>query len=132
MSVANQPSHDRVAKLHGTYTAFIAASIISLISGDGHITSESWAISLWALSLPWLVSFVLLDYIVRERQKRSKSVTRGLMLALGYGFSNLGTAALITHYSWLAAIFFTASIPLCSLFIHEVAGLGWHKRFEEL
>ncbi len=132
MDSENQPSHERVAMLHGAYTAFIAAAFVSLISGDGHIKTENWAICLWALSLPWLVSFLLIDFIVRKKQNREKSATRGLMLLFGYGFSNLGTAALIAYYSWIAAIIFLISIPICSIYIHEVAGLGWHESLKEL
>lgn len=132
MKFKNQLSHERVAKIHGAYTAFIAAAIISLISGDGHIKSENWAICLWALSLPWLVSFVLLDFIVREQQRRENSRTRGFIAILGYGFSNLGTAALLTHYSWVAAIAYLISIPICALYLHEVAGLGQHESFKDL
>jgi len=132
MAMTSQPSHERVAKLHGAYTAFIAAAIISLISGDGHIKSEDWAICLWALSLPWLISFLLLDYIVRERQKREKSAIRGFTSLLGYGFSNLGTAALLTHYSWLVAIIYVVTILICAIYIHEVASLGWNESYRDL
>lgn len=127
-----QPTHDRIAKFHGAYTAFIAAAIISLISGDGHITTEDWTICLWALSLPWLTSFVLLDFVVREKQRRTKSATRGLMALVGYGFSNLGTAALLTHYSWLAAIAYIIFLTLCAFFLHEVSALGHHDSFKDL
>lgn len=132
MKLKNQSSHERVAKIHGAYTAFIAAAIISLISGDGHIKSESWAVCLWALSLPWLVSFVLLDFVVREQQQREKSRTRGFVALMGYGLSNLGTTALMTHYSRVAAIAYLVSIPICALYLHEVAGLGRHESSKEL
>jgi len=128
----SQAPHERVAKIHGAYTAFIAAAIISIISGDGHIKSEDWAICLWSLSLPWLVSFLLLDYVVREKQQRPKSVTRGLMALFGYGFSNLGTSALLSHYSWLAAIAYLVFIPICAFYLHEVSALGHHESFKEL
>ena len=129
MKLDQQPSHERVSKLHGAYSAFIAAAVISLISGDGHLSSAGWAICLWTLSLPWLISFILLDYIVRERQKRPVSAVRGLAILLGYGLSNAGTAALLTSYSWIAAIIYLISLPICMLYIHEVGGLGGLEGF---
>lgn len=127
-----QPTHERVTKLHGAYTAFIAAGIVSFISGDPHITTQGWVICLWCLSLPWLVTLLLLDYIVRERQKRESSASRGFATLLGYGLSNLGTAALIGFYSWTAAAIFLVSLPVCALYLNEVAGLGGRKGFEQL
>lgn len=125
-----QPTHERVAKLHGAYTAFIAAAVISLISGDGHLKFEGWPICLWTLSLPPLIAFLLLDYIVRERQRRANSAVRGLMLFLGYSLSNFGTAALLVNFSWIAAGLYLVIIPLCALFVHEVSGLGWYENFK--
>lgn len=131
LAYEREVTHERFTKLVGAYTGFVAAAIISLISGDGHIKSENWAICFWALSLPPLVALLLLDFIVRVRQSREKSKIRGCMAFLGYGFSNLGTASLLTHYSWWAAIIFLVLIPLCALFTHEVAGLGRYEGYED-
>jgi hypothetical protein len=131
MDIDNSPAHKRVEKMLGAYTAFIAAAVISLISGDGHIKSENWAICLWVISLPWLISIVLIDFIVRGQQ-RQKSATRGFIASMGLGFSNLGTAALLTHYSWIAAIVYLISIPICMLYLHEVGVLGRYDEFKNL
>lgn len=125
-------AHARVVKIHGAYTAFVTAAVISLISGDGHIKTEGWAIGFWTVSLPWLVAFLLLDFSVRTQQKRQKSATRGFTALLGYSFSNLGTAALLANYSWIAAIGFLLSIPVCLLYISEVAVLGFRENFKHL
>ena len=74
--VEPSPSRDRVLLVHGAYTTFVAAGVVSLISGDGHIKTEGWAICFWALSLPPLASYLLLDYIVRVSQKRRNSAAR--------------------------------------------------------
>jgi hypothetical protein len=125
-------AHARVVRIHGAYTAFVAAAVVSLISGDGHIKTEGLAIGLWTVSLPWLVAFLLLDFSVRTQQKRQKSATRGFTAFLGYSFSNLGTAALLANYSWIAAIGFLVSIPVCLLYVTEVAVLGFYDSFEQL
>jgi hypothetical protein len=128
----NKVAHDRVVRIHGTYSAFIAAAVVSLISGDGHIKTEGWAIALWTLSLPWLVAYLLLDFSVRTQQKRQKSATRGLTAMLGYALSNLGTAAILANFSWIAAAGFIVSILVCILYVSEVAVLGFHKTFKDL
>lgn len=125
-------AHDRIVRIHGTYSAFIAAAVVSLISGDGHIKTEGWAIALWTLSLPWLVAYLLLDFSVRTQQKRGKSATRGFTALLGYALSNLGTAALLANYSWIAATGFIVSIAVCILYVSEVAVLGFHESFKDL
>lgn len=125
-------AHDRVMRIHGTYSAFVAAAVVSLISGDGHIKTEGWAIALWTLSLPWLIAYLLLDFSVRTQQKRERSATRGLTAVLGYAFSNLGTAALLANYSWIAAAGFIVSILVCILYVSEVAALGFHESFKNL
>jgi len=125
-------SHERVVKMHGAYTAFIAAAVISLISGDGHLRLEGWSICLWTLSLPPLITLLLLDYIVRVCQRRKASGIRGLMTLLGYGLSNLGTAALMFNFSWVAAGAYLFSVLLCALLLHVVSSFGWFENFKEL
>ncbi len=125
-------THERVVKLHGAYTASIAAGVVSLISGDPHISTQGWVISLWCLSLPWLVTLLLLDYIVREGQKRESSASRGLAALLGYGLSRLGTAALLGVDAWIAAAMVLVARPVCAIYLNEVAGLGGRKGFENL
>lgn len=122
---------ERAVKLHKAYTGFIAAAIIGLISGDGHLKLEAWSICLWILSLPPLVSLMLLDHVVRIQQKRPVSAIRGLMGVLGYGLSNFGTAALVANFSWWAAGFFLLMVPISSFFISEVAHMGGEKDYEK-
>jgi hypothetical protein len=128
----NETAHARVVKIHGTYTAFIAAAVVSLISGDGHIKTEGWAIALWTLSLPWLIAYLLIDFSVRTQQKRRVSTTRGITAMLGYLLSNLGTTSLLSNYSWIAAVTFVISILVCILYVSEVAALGSHASFKDL
>lgn len=110
-----QPSHERIERLHGAYVTFIAAGILALISGDGHIKSEGLTICLWAVSLPPLVTYLLIDYIVRERQKRPASAARGMMLFFGYGLSTAGTVGLLWSFSRIAAVVYAVAVPFCCL-----------------
>lgn len=125
-------AHARVARIYGAYTAFIAAAVVSAIAGNGHIKSEGWAVCLWTLSLPWLVSYIMLDYHVRAHQKRRNSAIRGIMLFFSFTLSNLGTAALLTNYSWIVAIIYLLTVFICILLIREVAGLGKLEGFENI
>ena len=112
---------DHALKLHKAYTAFIAAAIIGLISGDGHLKLEAWSICLWGLSLPLLVSLIFLNQIVRVSPQRMSSLLREIVLVLAYLLSNLGTAALLANYSWQAAAAYGALIALCSYLLAKVA-----------
>lgn len=124
--------HDRIEKVHGGYTTFIAALVVSFISGDGHIATEWLALPLWILSLPWLVTYLLLDYIVRVRQERKHSFFRGLSLAMGYGTSNLGTTLLLTTYSFVLAGLYVVVIAACTLIVLQVARLEKDTHFSRL
>lgn len=123
---------ERFAKHLGAYIAFVIAIIVALVSGDGHIKTEGYGICFCALSLPPLTALFLLDYIVRHRQKRQKSAARGLMLALGFGLSTAGIMSILYFFSWIAAISYILIISSCALYVHEVAALGWHKKFEDI
>lgn len=121
--------HERILKIFGAYTGFIAAAILAIVTSGSRSPAFDWALSLWVFSLPPLLSYQLLDYHVRVRQKRSKSAIRGVMLGVGIGLSNLGVFALLTSYSWIAAALYLLALPIWPLFVREVAGLGWHKEF---
>ena len=117
--------HERMLKIFGAYTGFIAAGVMALVDSRAHSPSITSAMCLWIFSLPPLVSYLLLDYHVRVRQKRKKSATRGIMLATGFGLSNFGIVALLTAYSWVAAAIYFLLLFGWPLLIREVAGLGW-------
>src|SRR5712692_8572833 len=62
--------HERVSKLFGGYTAFVAALLVATFA-KSHDYPRSWiVISLLALSLPSLVAFNLLDFTIRVIQGR--------------------------------------------------------------
>ena len=123
---------DFAAKALGGYIAFIAALIVALLSGDGHIKTEGAAICFCILSLPPLIALFCLDRIVRALQKREKSAVRGLMALMGLGLSTIGIASILWHFSVFAAILYPIGIAVSTLYVHEVAGLGWYKKFKDI
>src|SRR5437660_129599 len=98
--------HERVLKLVGGYIAFVAALLVA-ISAKSNDYSRAWVIiSLLALSLPSLVAFLSLDFIVRVNQARKASYYRGLAFFLGFLPSFLAITILIGHFSVIAAVCF--------------------------
>ncbi len=124
--------HDKVIRIHGVYTSFIAAAAVAVIAANGHTKSDTWAFSLWVWSLPCLASFLLLDFIVRVAQQREKSASRGLMLGLGYGLSNVGTAVILTSFSWISAVIYLVFVLICIFLIRKVVCCGREKGCEIL
>jgi hypothetical protein len=116
--------HERFSKLLGGYTAFVAAILVATFAKSGDYPRAWVVISLLALSLPSLVACMLLDFIVRVKQTRKKSVYRGLAFALGFGPSLLGIAILIGHFSVIASVLFVLLTAFWCLLIFSVAILG--------
>jgi drug/metabolite transporter (DMT)-like permease len=99
-----QELHDRIWALFSAYTAFIAALLLALVNTS---RDDVWArkavISLLALALPSLVAFLLLDWVVRVRQGRQRSTSRGVAFFLGMAPSLLGFVLLLWGISRVAA-----------------------------
>ena len=113
--------HERKMRLVGAYTGFIGAAVLALVASDVASKPEAWAVSLWALSLPFLVSYLLLDFIVAVKQGREASVTRGFMSCFGLGLSITGTFAWLGSVSWFGAVAFLLVVALCvGLTLHVV------------
>ena len=81
-------------------------------------------ISLLALSLPSLTALIILDFVVRVRQKRKGSMYRGLAAALGFFPSLSGMMILIGHFSVIAAVLFGLLVAFWALMIYAVAIVG--------
>jgi hypothetical protein len=124
--------HERVSKLGGAYTAFIAALLIAMFArGDDH--PSLWVvvvISLLGLSLPSLVAWMLLDFVIRVRQGRQKSSFRGLAIALGFYPSLIAIAILIGRFSRIAAVLFGLLVIFWRIAIPTVAVIGEDKKSE--
>lgn len=117
-----------MTKLAAAYIAFIAALLVAVIS-QGSQYAHSWVIIfLLSASLPSLVAFLLLDFIIRVGQLRHKSMFRGLAVALGFLPSLLGVDLIVCHFSVIAAVLFILLIGFWSLVILIVADLGRDPR----
>jgi predicted permease len=128
-SLSPKEHHERVSKLVGGYTAFVAALLVTVFAkGDDH--SSLWTvivISLLALSLPSLVAWTLLDFVIRVRQQRQKSMFRGLAIGLGFYPSLIAIAILIGNFSRIAAVLFGLLVAFWRLAVHTVAIVGQDK-----
>lgn len=104
--------YERQAKLIGGYTAFVAGLLVATIAKSGEYPRAYIVIALLAVSLPSLIAWMRIDFIVRVAQARTKSGFRSLAGGLGILPSFTGIAILIGHFSILAAVLFV----LLSLF----------------
>lgn len=116
--------HERKAKTIGGYTAFLAALLVATFARSNDYPHAWLVILLLAVSLPSLVAYVLLDFIILVKQGRKKSVFRGMAVALGFLPSLGAIACLIGHYSVMAAILFSLVTLFWVFAIDVVAFLG--------
>lgn len=96
--------HQRFWQMIGGYTAFIAAACLAVISSSKSEGGHAFAFSFWVISLPFLCGAMLLDYQVRVNQARLNSKVRSFLLLIGVLSSHLGTAGVVTTFSWVAAV----------------------------
>lgn len=116
--------HERLSKLAGGYIAFVAALLVATFANSKEYSRAWIVISLLAVSLPSLIAYVLLDFIVRARQMRNKSGVRSLAAGLGILPSLLGIAVLIGHFSVIAAVLFGLITLFWGVAFDVVAYLG--------
>jgi hypothetical protein len=116
--------HDRRSRLFGGYIAFVAALLVATIAKSSDYPRSWIVISLLALSLPSLVAWTLLDFIILVRQGRRKSMFRGLAGMLGFLPSLAAVAILIGHFSVIAGLLFGLLIIFWALAIDIVTFLG--------
>lgn len=124
--------HRKIWQMAGAYTAFIAGALLAVISSGRDGTAISWAFAYWAISLPFLCGFMIIDEIIRVRQRRLNSKVRGLLAMGGFGLSHLGTTASVSSFSWLGAIVYFLSPFLVLFYVHETAALGGSENFEDM
>ena len=93
--------HERNTKLIGGYTAFVSALLAVMVSNRNDWPRAWLPISLLALSLPSLVAYMLLDFVVRVVQGRKASAYRGLAILLGFTPSLAGITIVVGHFSWI-------------------------------
>jgi hypothetical protein len=116
--------HERGSKLLGGYTAFVAALLVAAFAKSSDYPRSWIVISLLAVSLPSLVALNLLDFIVRVKQGRQKSASRGLAAALGFLPSLAAISILIGHFSMIAAALFLLLTLFWALALDAVTYLG--------
>ncbi len=121
---SRKEQHERVSKLFGGYTAFIAALLVTTFAKSNDFARSWIVISLLALSLPSLVALNLLDFRIRLIQGRRKSASRGLAFALGCLPSLAAVSILIGHFSVIAAILFVLLTLFWFLALDIVTYLG--------
>ena len=120
-----EDEHDKMMRIHGVYTSFIAAAAVAVIASRGYKGgAEAWAFVLWIFSLPCLASYMLLDFIVRVSQRRRLSATRGVMLALGYSLSNIGIGVALMPFSWIASVAYMLWFLVCIALVRHVIDHG--------
>jgi hypothetical protein len=124
--------HQKVWQIGAAYTAFIAGAFLAVISSERGGGNISWAFSLWAISLPFLCGGLILDGIIRVAQGRLYSKVRGGLMGVGLGLSHLGTAAIVSSFSWIGAMIYFLSPLLVSFLVQETAVLGGGKNFQDL
>jgi hypothetical protein len=125
--------YERRAKLFGGYTAFVAALLVATIVKVADAKGADYphayvVIGLLAVSLPSLVAMDFLDFIVRVRQQREKSMYRGLATGLGFGPSLLGIAGLIGHFSVIAGVLFGILVVFWCIVIDVVVFRGYEPK----
>ena len=119
-----EEAHERISKLFGGYTAFVAALLVATFANSKEYPRAWIVISLLAVSLPSLVAYMLLDFVVRVKQIRKKSAFRGAAAGLGFFPSLLGVAALIGHFSVIASVLFVLLTLFWMLALDVVVYLG--------
>lgn len=120
-----EEDHDKMMRVHGVYTSFIAAAAVAVIASRGYKSgAEAWAFVLWIFSLPCLASYMLLDFIVRVSQRRHSSATRGVMLGFGYTLSNIGIGVALMPFSWIASVSYMLLFLTCIALVRHVIDHG--------
>lgn len=93
--------------LLGGYAAFIAALLILTLTLSW---SRAWVVvTMFAVSLPALIAFVLVDAMVSQEEPRKRRI-RNTAFLFGMLPSLIGTAILIGHVSLIAMVVFIASV----------------------
>ncbi len=106
------------------YITFVLALIFALISGNDNINHKALIVCLLICSLPSLVAYLLINYLVAVEQVRKDSGTRGLAALLGQLPSFIGIFLLIGNYSWIASIIFTLLIVFWGIMYFIVVKRG--------
>ena len=127
---STKEEHERRLNLVAGYTAFVAALLVAVFAKSSDYPRSWIVISLLAASLPSLVARMLLDYIILVRQRRRKSLFRGLAFDLGFVPSLIGIAVLIGHFSKIAAVLFLLLVAFWSLAIDVTVFLGFDQESE--
>jgi hypothetical protein len=98
--------HDRNSKLIQGYTAFVAALLFATITKSDNSHPGYVVVCLLVASLPSLVTFVLLDFLVNVMDSKAEIPFRKLALVLGFLPSLLGVALWISQFSLTAGVLF--------------------------
>ena len=114
--------HHRIHTIIVGYTAFVFAFLLGLASFADKTGNVSIVMGLLLISLPALISFTLMDFIVRVKQKREGSAFRGMAWFTGFGPSLVALGLFVWPYAPWASIAFGVSIPFWGFAITEVAG----------
>jgi hypothetical protein len=97
--ISPREQHERQSKLVGGYTAFVAALLVATFANSKDYSHAWIVISLLAVSLPSLIAYMLLDFVVQVKQMRKRSAFRGVAAGLAFLPSLLGITSLIGHFS---------------------------------
>ncbi len=124
--------HDRNQKIISAYIAFVITIFIAVAFKSQEFSNATWIIGLAAFSLPSLVAYLFLDYIIRVKQGRKTSAARGLAIALGFIPSLMAIILTIATFSVLAAVGFAAVTVFWVLFIDIVVYKGSKSKESKL
>jgi hypothetical protein len=115
---------ERQSKLVGAYTAFVAALLVATFANSKDYSHAWVVISLLAVSLPSLIAYMLIDFVVQVKQMRNRSAFRGAAAGLGFLPSLLGITTLIGHFSVIAGVLFVLLTLFWMFALHAVVFLG--------
>lgn len=118
--------HERIFKITAGYLGFVAALLVLVLAAGGDCHPRRLIEVAFALSIPSLAAYLLLDYSVRVAQRRKESAMRGLAMLLGYVPSFIAIVATLCHVSWLAGIVFFCAAVFWFLVVYGVT-IGWPK-----
>jgi hypothetical protein len=116
-----QQLHERNSKLALGYTAFVVALLFATMAKSNNCSRANVVICLFAASLPSLVTFVLLDYLVVVTGSTAEVASRKVAAVLGFLPSLIGIALVLAHFSIVAGALFTLITITWAVVIYVLA-----------
>jgi hypothetical protein len=114
--------HQRIHSLLIGYAAFLFAFFLGLSSFTEKTANVSVVMGLILISLPSVISLLLIDFIVRVKQRREASAIRGFAFFMAFAPGVFALGIYVWPYAWWASVIFGILIPLWAFLVIEVGG----------